>query len=456
MYGPIPDGPMQTQPDATDCRWETSQLAPQRASRSSRPSTPVIDVQGGSLEEAKEDRWGTDLSTLQGLSSSNTCSAPLPVAFQAAPWPRPGDAVPTRLEELETLDGDVPLPRLVPWRDRVTFAEFITVFPPRRLHTYPRMAAAIPTMHITPSDSSDIEHLVSHCGEGCQRFEQDLQTRTDEVQDINWQIWATEQLVVQLYQMEEEGNDIGFDAAQLAQAVSCARDEIEDLQKRLEGLRRQGREAVLDGLGYGRASTQPDVEVGVDCEVLVPHPQSRQPRPFGLLEADPALIPPSDPEAPFLSPRDSIMVPDWFPVFVNARRHTSSDPEDFQKRFVDYLTLVSNLQIACGNSPLPQELALRPVWDKVWHEPSDVWSTPQRRRYGGWWRCRTGAEAPDEEVMCLSCRGQPPISSLPMDQRERQARARLEELERDVQAAMGIVARKDRDILARRWKGEDV
>jgi hypothetical protein len=49
-------------------------------------------------------------------------------------------------------------------------------------------------------------------------------------------------------------------------------------------------------------------------------------------------------------------------------------------------------------------LTAKPQWDLHFHERNHGWTTEHARRYGGWWKCRSGPNAPEIEQKCLHCR----------------------------------------------------
>lgn len=94
------------------------------------------------------------------------------------------------------------------------------------------------------------------------------------------------------------------------------------------------------------------------------------------------------------------LVPDWFPVFdnLNIIRLMCTTPSS---RFIE---LVNNLSRLQETVKAAEEEERKPKWDKEWHEPRSGWSTRVQRQNGGWWKCRSGPDAPRIERTCRMCR----------------------------------------------------
>lgn len=106
-------------------------------------------------------------------------------------------------------------------------------------------------------------------------------------------------------------------------------------------------------------------------------------------------IPPGPPIT--LADRDTCgsLLPKWFPSRLVAR------PWD------TYRALINEL-VALEEKAEEQRARVqdrdRPRWDLEWHEAGPEWAAAGRRE--GWWRCRSGPEAPDVERRCQVCHGE--------------------------------------------------
>ncbi|KAH7384880.1 hypothetical protein BKA64DRAFT_759634 [Cadophora sp. MPI-SDFR-AT-0126] len=125
-------------------------------------------------------------------------------------------------------------------------------------------------------------------------------------------------------------------------------------------------------------------------------------------------------------------LPDWFPA------------EDFEfpwEAFTDLNNEIHRLEnLERGYTTLPK------VWDKVHHEEHPVWKTLGHRG-GGWWRCRSGPQAPRAEQNCQECHVKyPPATDRPNTETMESAMWTLEQLRRLVKGHMDRVCQQDKEI----------
>ncbi|KAF4636382.1 hypothetical protein G7Y89_g1693 [Cudoniella acicularis] len=123
-------------------------------------------------------------------------------------------------------------------------------------------------------------------------------------------------------------------------------------------------------------------------------------------------IPPGSPLT--LGDRDTCFasLPDWMP------RNTVDNPWDRYTRLLNQLVLVEETEKGFGHN------LGKPIWKLHFHEKSPHWSTPHARRWGGWWKCRSGEGAPQVERNCIHCHRSPRAPRTPEEAREREEEAR--------------------------------
>ncbi|XDG09626.1 hypothetical protein ABKA04_009241 [Annulohypoxylon sp. FPYF3050] len=138
------------------------------------------------------------------------------------------------------------------------------------------------------------------------------------------------------------------------------------------------------------------------------------------------------PSAPFLpgpplSQPINENIPEWFSHLKIPVRGRG-----LQTRWANFLELFSTLDKG-------RKIEEKPKWDKVWHEPDPKWQFEFRRKSGGWWRCRSGPDAPKVEAECRPCRkaSEPSTQSPSLEERYREIMDAINE-------AMGEVAEKDK------------
>ncbi|KAH7313048.1 hypothetical protein BKA65DRAFT_600578 [Rhexocercosporidium sp. MPI-PUGE-AT-0058] len=125
-------------------------------------------------------------------------------------------------------------------------------------------------------------------------------------------------------------------------------------------------------------------------------------------------------------------LPDWFPA------------EDFEYPWQAYTDLINEIHrlesLERGYTSLPK------MWDKVHHDEHPVWKALGHRG-GGWWRCRTGPNAPQAERKCHQCHVvHPPEILHPNIETMDSAMRSLGKLRNLVRSYMNRVGQKDKAI----------
>jgi hypothetical protein len=107
-------------------------------------------------------------------------------------------------------------------------------------------------------------------------------------------------------------------------------------------------------------------------------------------------IPPGPPMT--LADRDTCgsLIPKWFPSYLVAR------PWDTYRALIN--DLVALEEKAQQNDNPARDMEKPAAWNLKWHEADSEWVAAGRRE--GWWRCRSGPEAPVEEQTCRICHGE--------------------------------------------------
>ncbi|RDL35734.1 uncharacterized protein BP5553_06346 [Venustampulla echinocandica] len=99
-----------------------------------------------------------------------------------------------------------------------------------------------------------------------------------------------------------------------------------------------------------------------------------------------------------LADRDTCLsqLPDWFPrEFAN----TTKNPWDIYIQLLNSIVLVEEVEKGYNHQKDPTG----PEWDLHFHAKGEQWSTLHARDWGGWWKCRSGKNAPDAERKCRHC-----------------------------------------------------
>ncbi|KAE8444490.1 hypothetical protein EG329_000474 [Mollisiaceae sp. DMI_Dod_QoI] len=141
-------------------------------------------------------------------------------------------------------------------------------------------------------------------------------------------------------------------------------------------------------------------------------------------------IPPGPPVT--LADRDTCgsYLPEWFP----KDRYTR--PWDTYRELINTIAMLESYE----KDPSA-------IWDKQLHEADDKWSVLGRKA-GGWWRCRSGADAIEAELWCWQC--QRPRTKQQWEQEQQDQRRsnmdRLNLLNEWVAKQMKTVADRDKAI----------
>ncbi|KAK0102110.1 hypothetical protein ONS95_001088 [Cadophora gregata] len=125
-------------------------------------------------------------------------------------------------------------------------------------------------------------------------------------------------------------------------------------------------------------------------------------------------------------------LPDWFPA------------ENFEFPWVTFTDLNNEIHrlesLERGYTTLPK------VWDKVHHEEHPVWKALGHRG-GGWWRCRTGPNAPRAERNCQECHvTYPPEVERPNTETMEAAMRTLGQLRCFIRGLVARVGQQDKEI----------
>ncbi|KAI1763779.1 hypothetical protein GGR53DRAFT_467059 [Hypoxylon sp. FL1150] len=92
-------------------------------------------------------------------------------------------------------------------------------------------------------------------------------------------------------------------------------------------------------------------------------------------------------------------IPDWFYILREKLTELVPGGNDVVT-FQNLLNLIDNLQLEVDYC---NQRGDAKSWDKVWHDPDNKWPHEFQRLKGGWWRCRSGPEAPKVERRCPAC-----------------------------------------------------
>lgn len=104
-------------------------------------------------------------------------------------------------------------------------------------------------------------------------------------------------------------------------------------------------------------------------------------------------IPPGSPIT--LGDRDTCFsgLPDWFP------KDTPRNPWDMYTDMLNEYVVLEEVERGFTHRKDPG----KPQWDLHYHDKSPGWCTPTRQAKGGWWKCRSGPDAPFAEQSCVHC-----------------------------------------------------
>ncbi|KAI2619957.1 hypothetical protein GGR54DRAFT_639721 [Hypoxylon sp. NC1633] len=165
--------------------------------------------------------------------------------------------------------------------------------------------------------------------------------------------------------------------------------------------------------------------------------------PASLFPIEPTLALPSRP-----------IIPDWFAVLdkSNMIKLHGADPTS---RWNSLLGLMSSLDKQVEQDRI-DATENKPIWDKVWHDPDDCWPYswpfPHQRAKGGFWRCRSGPDAPEAERYCFRChvRFRRSKQQLSAPKPEEQ----LQKVMDAIMKAMGEVAERDKIVAMHMMQGK--
>ncbi|OTA63816.1 hypothetical protein K449DRAFT_34286 [Hypoxylon sp. EC38] len=153
----------------------------------------------------------------------------------------------------------------------------------------------------------------------------------------------------------------------------------------------------------------------------------------------------SPPVRPVSNQPRNLMVPDWFAFY--KMRDAEEDPETGWKNL---LNSIGNLE----NTIKQNDASERPKWDKEWHEPHPSWPYEHRRKHGGWWKCRSGRDAPRVEAWCMLCHKDEP-STLDNTAQTSDPKEQLKTIMDAIDEAMREVAKRDKVAVSLREEEEN-
>lgn len=161
-------------------------------------------------------------------------SAPVPAPCPRPPKDLPPDTTATRIKELSGSPRSIHLP--LPQLKDGSFGEFITAYPPQRLHAYPRAGRAFPTTKACLGGLFDLDEVVTGFGNTCSQFEDNVQALVDEMRLLELQLWAMDCLVEDLQKMGASGGRNVLQTVELESSIFTASEEAKDLRLQLLGL----------------------------------------------------------------------------------------------------------------------------------------------------------------------------------------------------------------------------
>ncbi len=102
-----------------------------------------------------------------------------------------------------------------------------------------------------------------------------------------------------------------------------------------------------------------------------------------------------------------LVIPDWFAVYetIISAAHPSVDREQRFRDLVNKMAALESLARADDDDGRVGQ-----PWNKEFHNPNPAWHLETRRVNGGWWRCRSGDDAPPAEKACRQCHPRPKIA----------------------------------------------
>ncbi|KAI1470822.1 uncharacterized protein F4812DRAFT_280166 [Daldinia caldariorum] len=142
----------------------------------------------------------------------------------------------------------------------------------------------------------------------------------------------------------------------------------------------------------------------------------------------------------------TLHIPEWFDHFTMPLKG-----QDREAKWNDLTNRIYTLETKIRYSTDDEVSGTRgsAAWDKKWHEPNNQWAFPHQRKHGGWWKCRSGPDAPQAEARCRFCHyhdfktdtPEPPPSPS-----KRSAREQLAELQGAIDEAMAVVGERDKAV----------
>ncbi|KAI1481440.1 hypothetical protein F4774DRAFT_32088 [Daldinia eschscholtzii] len=173
--------------------------------------------------------------------------------------------------------------------------------------------------------------------------------------------------------------------------------------------------------GYAFSSLPPDT-----LQTQPPPPRVSASEPHFLFE-------------PTVSQRRTLHIPEWFEHFEMPLKGRNREA-----RWNDLTNRIYTLETKIRHRNDDEESG-KALWDKKWHEPDKRWSFAYRRQHGGWWKCRSGPDAPAAEAKCRLCHGKT-TDNLGQTSTRRSAVEKLAELQNAIDKAMTVVGEKDKAI----------
>ncbi|KAI0848094.1 hypothetical protein F5Y00DRAFT_98229 [Daldinia vernicosa] len=203
-----------------------------------------------------------------------------------------------------------------------------------------------------------------------------------------------------------------------------------------------------------------DQAVDAGLEVAHPHERYALPDPPGTLRTPPPPPQASTSGAPSSTvpstTRRSLNIPEWFEHFKIPLR--GKNREARWNNLMNHIYLLETEIRLSSND----EASEKTPWDKKWHDPNDKWPFEHQQKHGGWWKCRSGPDAPEAEKNCRYCHYQTvspnPIESAKQTESSKQtespkqtaptrsAKEKLDLIQSAIDEAMAIVGEKDKAI----------
>ncbi|XXG99165.1 hypothetical protein Hte_005500 [Hypoxylon texense] len=159
-------------------------------------------------------------------------------------------------------------------------------------------------------------------------------------------------------------------------------------------------------------------------------------------------------QEPTLSPQtnqpQSPPIPDWFYV-LRSKFHQLLPHGDVAVGFQALLKTIDKLQ---KEAECWKQQGGPKSWDKVWHKPNKQWPHEFQRLKGGWWKCRSGPEAPDAERWCSVCHKTQNTAQQPDQPNQKNPQEKLDTIMGFIRVAMEDVAKMDQEVVKQRFQEE--